>query len=248
MIELKEKSFTAASYSVAAVLISFGGVLGRVGPLELLIMGFIEIIGYSLNKQVVYDRLGIFDAGGSTTIHTFGAYFGIAASLVLGDAVKPQSKPHSNYTSNIFGMIGTLFLWMFWPSFNSGFFPVHPYEKSLIITNTILSLTGSCLGTFIMTALLRHKFEMEDILNASLAGGVMIGTASRILVNPGTALCIGVFAGLMKFQNLKKKFFLSINSFLSLNKHVSIILESFHSKNFIKKIGIDLFKFKVSCI
>ncbi len=160
-------------------------------------MGFIEIIGYSLNEQLVYDRLGIFDAGGSTAIHTFGAYFGIAASLVLGDAVKPQSKPHSNYNSNIFGMIGTLFLWMFWPSFNSGFFPEHPYEKSLIITNTILSLTGSCLGTFIMTALLRHKFEMEDILNASLAGGVMIGTASGILVNPGTALCIGVFAGII---------------------------------------------------
>lgn len=48
-----------------------------------------------------------------------------------------------------------------------------------------------------MTALLRHKFEMEDILNASLAGGVMIGTASGILVNPGTALCIGLFAGVI---------------------------------------------------
>ena len=118
-------------------------------------MGLTEIIGYTLNEQLVYDRLGIFDAGGSTAIHTFGAYFGISASLVLSDAVKPTSKAHSNYTSNIFGMIGSLFLWMFWHSLNAGFFPVHAYEKSLIITNTILSLTGSCLGTFITTALVR---------------------------------------------------------------------------------------------
>ena len=48
-IEIVEKTFTAASYSVAAVLISFGAVLGRVGPLELLIMGLVEIVGYTLN-------------------------------------------------------------------------------------------------------------------------------------------------------------------------------------------------------
>jgi ammonium transporter Rh len=48
-ITISESTFTTASYSVAAVLISFGAVLGRVGPLELLIMGLIEIIGYTLN-------------------------------------------------------------------------------------------------------------------------------------------------------------------------------------------------------
>lgn len=40
-IEIKEKTFTSASYSVASVLISFGGILGRVGPLELLIMAVV---------------------------------------------------------------------------------------------------------------------------------------------------------------------------------------------------------------
>jgi ammonium transporter Rh len=33
LIYVKESSFTAASYSVAANLIAFGGVLGKVGPL-----------------------------------------------------------------------------------------------------------------------------------------------------------------------------------------------------------------------
>lgn len=52
-------------------------------------------------------------------------------------------------------MIGALFLWMFWPSFNAGYFPSSPFEKSLIIGNTVISLTASCLGTFIATTFLR---------------------------------------------------------------------------------------------
>lgn len=48
-IYIEQKIFTAASYSVASILIGFGAVLGRVGPLELLVMGLVQIIGYTLN-------------------------------------------------------------------------------------------------------------------------------------------------------------------------------------------------------
>jgi len=105
-------------------------------------------------------------------------------------------------------MIGTLFLWMFWPSFNAGVFPITPYEKSITVVNTIISLTGSCIGTFIMTALVREKFSMEDILNASLAGGVVIGAPSAIFTNPAGALCVGLFAGVVStlgFRYLTEK-------------------------------------------
>ena len=202
-IYLVEKSFTAASYSVASVLIAFGAVLGRVGPLELLIMGLVQIIGYTLNEQIVYERIGVFDAGGSTAIHTFGAYFGLAVSLVLSRVARPKNKPVSDYNSNIFAMIGTLFLWMFWPSFNAGYFSTSPYEKSTIIGNTIIALTGSCLGSFIMTALFNHKFDIEDILNASLAGGVAIGAPSGVFTNAAGPLCIGLFAGVISGLGFK---------------------------------------------
>ena len=45
-------------------------------------------------------------------------------------------------------------------------------------------------------------------MNASLAGGVMIGTSSGILVNPGISLCIGLFAGFIStlgFRYLQDK-------------------------------------------
>ncbi len=94
-------------------------------------------------------------------------------------------------------MIGTLFLWMFWPSFNAGFFPETPQIKSIIIINTIISLTGSCLGAFMISAFFREKLDMEDILNASLAGGVIIGAPSSLFTNPAAALTCGLLAGII---------------------------------------------------
>lgn len=40
-------------FLVAAVLISYGGVIGKVSPLQLIVMTFIEAIFYSLNKAVL---------------------------------------------------------------------------------------------------------------------------------------------------------------------------------------------------
>jgi ammonium transporter Rh len=66
------------------VLVAFGAVLGRVGPLELLVMSVVQVIGYTLDEIVIYRILGMYDAGGSTVIHLFGAYFGMTVSYILG--------------------------------------------------------------------------------------------------------------------------------------------------------------------
>lgn len=76
-------NFTAASYSVASVLIAFGAVIGRVGPLQILVMALFHIVGYTLNEQICYNVLVIQDVGGSTVIHTYGAYFGLTVSFIL---------------------------------------------------------------------------------------------------------------------------------------------------------------------
>lgn len=48
-IFVEQKNWITASYSVASILIAFGGVLGKVGPFELLIMSIFGIVGYTLN-------------------------------------------------------------------------------------------------------------------------------------------------------------------------------------------------------
>lgn len=92
-------------------------------------------------------------------------------------------------------MIGTLFLWIYWPSFNFAVQAKSPYEQNIIITNTLLSLTGSCISTFIVSGLIGKKLSMQDVINATLAGGVAIGATSGITYYPAVGLGIGFFTG-----------------------------------------------------
>ena len=53
-------------------------------------------------------------------VHTFGAYFGIAASFFFSteEKIRGSKDNTGGYNSQTIAMIGTLFLFMFWPSFN----------------------------------------------------------------------------------------------------------------------------------
>ena len=89
-------------------------------------MGLVNVVGYTLNEDLVYEVLKAYDVGGSTAIHTFGAYFGLSVSFIISRVSKPQGAVETTYGNIIFAMIGTLFLWMFWPSFNAGYFTTTP--------------------------------------------------------------------------------------------------------------------------
>ena len=122
-----------------------------------------------VNQQVAMSTFKAFDVGGSITIHAFGAYYGLSASLMLSRRgflqhspnahiswYNPASTPESTlvtklcvhgsdsfvsiledcgafvmrrkhthytsvntknagcYTSDLFAMLGTLFLWIYW--------------------------------------------------------------------------------------------------------------------------------------
>lgn len=194
-IYLFQGVITASSYCVASILIAFGGVIGRVGPKQLLIMAVLQAFFYAFNERFSNQTIGIYDAGGSTTIHTFGAYFGLGASWILGKKLRPQSKAESSYNSNTIAMIGTLFLWIYWPSFCFADAANNNFEQNIIVTNVLLSLTGSCLATFAICTQISKKLSMEDILNASLAGGVAIGAVCGISYYPTVGLAVGIIAG-----------------------------------------------------
>jgi ammonium transporter Rh len=69
------------------VLISFGAVIGRITPTQLMVMAFIEIIFFGLNNALML-WLGLADIGGTYVIHMFGAYFGLTVSRVLSAYVR----------------------------------------------------------------------------------------------------------------------------------------------------------------
>merc|ERR1712057_110023 len=101
----------------------------------------------------------------------------------------------STYHSDMFAMIGTIFLWMFWPSFNGAL--ATGDQQHRVIINTVIALTASCAMTFAMSGLLRpgREFNMVDIQNATLAGGVAVGSASDLVIEPWAAILIGCVGG-----------------------------------------------------
>lgn len=79
-------------------------------------------------------------------------------------------------------VIGAIFLWMFWPSFNGAL--ASDITQHRIIVNTVLAISGSCLGAVFTARILLGKLDMEIVLNATLAGGVMIGSSCDMCSEP----------------------------------------------------------------
>ncbi|KAE8747354.1 hypothetical protein FOCC_FOCC005996 [Frankliniella occidentalis] len=192
-IYLSMISLFNADVATAAVLISFGAVLGKTTPLQLVAMGTVEMVFFAANEYLCHT-LNIVDLGGSIIVHVFGAYFGLAVSRALGRPAE-NSKESSTYTSDMFAMIGTVFLWLFWPSFNGGLASGHARHRAVI--NTYLALASGCVVAYAVSSLSQRagKFNMVHVQNATLAGGVAMGTAADLMVQPVGALIIGGLAG-----------------------------------------------------
>ncbi|KAJ3448407.1 rh50 isoform b [Anaeramoeba flamelloides] len=185
-------------FGAATVMISFGAVLGKTTPLQLILIAFFEIIFYSFNIYLSVLRTHATDIGGSMIIHTFGAYFGMGLTTVLTSRRTKEhlKNPDNDATpvSDIFSLIGTIFLWLYWPSFN-GALGV-PGQRFKVVVNTVMSLCCSCVGSYVWSVLLnKGKFNAVDVQNATLAGGVAVGTSANLYINPVGAMAIGLIAG-----------------------------------------------------
>nr|XP_032659970.1 ammonium transporter Rh type A [Chelonoidis abingdonii] len=204
-INIDIESMINADFSTATVLISFGAVLGKTSPVQMLIMTILEITIFSCNEHLVVNVLRATDTGASMTIHAFGAYFGLAAARVLyRPGLKEGHKnEESGYHSDMFAMIGTLFLWLFWPSFNSAI--AHPDVQQRAIINTYFSMAACTLTAFALSSLVKHrgKLNMVHIQNATLAGGVAVGSCADMNIYPFGAMLIGSIAGVISVIGFK---------------------------------------------
>ncbi|KYQ92843.1 Rh-like protein/ammonium transporter [Tieghemostelium lacteum] len=185
-------------FCAGAVMISYGAILGKITPLQLLIMGIVEPMFYFLNMFIGEMHLKAIDVGGGMYIHLFGCYFGLTVSWFLTNKKGKESPNNApSYNGDLFAMAGTLFLWMMWPSFNAAIAPAGDAQFRAI-ANTFISLTGSTIATFIVSRLLGymgHKLDMVHVQNSTLAGGVVQGCVAHLNINPGAAIAMGFIAG-----------------------------------------------------
>ncbi len=190
-----------AEFGAASLLICAGAVLGRLRIIQYIVLGLIFIPCYAVNEWIIMSEgLGIIshesftDTGGSILIHAFGAFFGIGAIFALTTKKEYETPIESDDTSDRFSLLGSMVLWVFWPSFCAAL--VAPAAIPTTIINVILALCGSTIATYFASLFFRKKVSIADIANAALAGGVAIGSTCD-KVSPGAAFTIGILAGVV---------------------------------------------------
>lgn len=187
--------FLYAEFAAASLLICMGAVLGRLKMDQYFVLSILFTVAYIFNEWLLLESglfEGFLDTGGSVAIHAFGAYFGLGVVATTAKKFQDKPGPKTNKVSNEFCLLGSMVLWLFWPSFTSAV--VAPELGYSTVLNTVLALCGSTLATYVFSKLIRGKIEVEDIANAALAGGVCIGSTCST-ANPGFAMVIGICAG-----------------------------------------------------
>ena len=191
------EAFILAEFGAASLLIAAGALLGRIKMYQYMILGLLFIPFYIFNEVVVLEDhfhfVGtIADTGGSIIIHAFGAIFGISAAISLTTKKQRETPIEADATSDRFSLLGSMVLWVFWPSFCSALVPVELVPFAVV--NVFIALCGSTIATYIASVKIRGKINAADIANAALAGGVAIGATFDHATHL-EAMIIGLIAG-----------------------------------------------------
>lgn len=188
-----------AEFGAASLLIAAGAVLGRLKMPQYILLGLLFVPFYMFNEWIVLDGgLGLIDVGkvvdtgGSIVIHAFGAIFGLGVALTMTTKQEFKKTIETDATSDRYSMLGSMMLWIFWPSFCAALVPAEAMPHTVV--NVFMALCGSTLTTYIFSLALRKKISIADIANAALAGGVAIGSTCMTATHTESAL-IGILAG-----------------------------------------------------
>ncbi|NXQ11209.1 RHBG protein, partial [Peucedramus taeniatus] len=193
-IHLDLHKLLISEFAAVTVLISVGAILGRASPCQLLVMATCEIPIYLASEWVIVTCLGVLDVGGTITIHIFSCYFGLGVSKALFRATQQPLHPKETPTtsSDLVSLVGTLILWVFWPSFVAVLCQPGDAQHRAIL-NTLLAMSASAITTVVASSLLERdgKLSPGHLQNGSLAGGVAIGVVADMAMPPVAALALG---------------------------------------------------------
>ena len=186
-------------FAAGSALVAICAVIGKCSNYQYFLMVVLFVPFYSLNEFIVLEIFKARDIGGSMIIHTIGACYGLVITAIVkpknsGDNNENFGGSQSSYTT---ALLGTMILWALWPAFNAaqtrGIF-----ETDIAVLNTYLSLIGSVMGTMLATLILnKGRFHLDQMANATLAGGVVIGSTADMITWPFMALLIGTITGII---------------------------------------------------
>ncbi|KAM8914717.1 rh blood group, D antigen [Spinachia spinachia] len=202
------RSLVVAEMCAASALISIGAVLGKTNPVHLVLIGLLEVSGFILNEWLLQVLLKVPAENSIMLLHVFGAFFGLTLTFILfrKSSLQPFEKEKFDRQTGLFSMLGSLFLWMFWPSFNSILVDNHfPRRKLWAVCGTYLALAVSAVTAAAMCMLSSPKGKLNPIRMQScvLAGGVAVGVSMSVVHRPWEAMTIGFTAAAVSAAGLQ---------------------------------------------
>jgi len=152
------------------------------------------------------SRLGMIDFAGSTVVHSVGGWAALVGAVVLGprigkygkngDGEKKVSKAIPGHNIPL-AALGVFILWFGWFGFNPGSTTAGTnLGIALIAVTTNLAAAAGVLSAMATSWFRFGKPDTSMSLNGALAGLVAI-TAPCSVVSPGSAIVIGLGAGVL---------------------------------------------------
>merc|ERR1719198_1724986 len=207
-------------FMACSCLIAVATVLGRTSLQQNVILMFCMMPCYAFNQWVVGDKIGAKDTGGTILIHCFGAMFGFGVSWMLGHKdshgmKRREFSEEANHDTNLMALLGTLFLWCYYPSFN-GYAPEGEPQydaqyaadhgmvewsadgaKFRATFNTYLGLIGAAVTAILISDSSKSikANVMIHMQTGVLAGGVTMGCLCDMYIEPWGALLLGCVGG-----------------------------------------------------
>lgn len=147
------------------------------------------------------QTMGFYDFAGSTLVHSVGGWAALVGAMMLGPRLGKYGKdgkvnpiPGSNMPMAV---TGVFLLWLGWFGFNGGsVLSADPGATSLVLVTTSLAAAAGAVGSVFAYMPLSSKPDLSMTLNGILAGLVGI-TAGADVVTPGSAIIIGLIAGVL---------------------------------------------------
>jgi len=191
-----------------AILITLGALMGKIDAFQTLIIVVLETIIYTANEMICNRIVNCRDVGGCFYIHAFGSIAGVVASRIYSPKANCKDNPNINgsYFSSTIAFIGTFFLWVSFPMFNS-FNPTLDYKMPwssdiLVMQNTFFALTASTISAMWLSVIIYSgKFNWEGVCFATLAGGIIISGSADMFAYPFPPLIVGSCGGLISMAS-----------------------------------------------
>ncbi len=200
--------FIQLGFAIASISIVSGAVAERmkIWAYALYVVIFCAIM-YPLAANWVWNPngwlaiRGFNDFAGSAAVHAMGGFAALAAAIVLGPRIgkydkngKPVAIPGHNLP---LAAVGGFILWFGWFGFNPGstLGAVGNWELiGTVASNTFLASAAGGISTIVYTYFKYGQIDVTMTINGVLAGLVAV-TAGCNILDPGSAIIIGLIAG-----------------------------------------------------